>query len=99
MENIQKNKKSLVKCLVVACVFAISLLNLSVDFRRNSAGDIDLASLNITSQKASAEDDGSTNGYACRCHVSNYNCKDGSWISFRGKCDCNHLNENVCYNN
>lgn len=74
MKNIQKNKKSWFKGLVVAGVFAISVLNLSVDFNRNAEGDIDLTSLSVTSQQASAESGGS----AChmvstnRCMVTSY---------------------------
>ena len=48
-------KKNVFKGLVVAGVFAVSMLNLSVDFRRDNAGNIDLKTLSLTSQSAKAQ--------------------------------------------
>jgi hypothetical protein len=52
MKNIQKNKKSWLKGLVVAGVFAISVLNLSIDSRRDAEGNINLS---LISSKAKAD--------------------------------------------
>ena len=97
MRNIQKNKKSWFKGLVVAGVFAVSVLNLSIDLRRDADGGIDLVTLSSTVAKATPE--GSTNGHKCRCHLGTYDCRDGSWFSFRAPCSCMHLNGHICYPN
>lgn len=52
----KKNKKSWFKGLVVAGVFTISVLNLSVDVQHDANGDVDLATLSISSQHVSAEE-------------------------------------------
>lgn len=80
MKNIQKNKKSWFRGLVVVSVFTISVLNLSLNVQHDANGDIDLATLSISSQRVSAEeslDDGG-GGLTCAlvstdvCYVSSY---------------------------
>lgn len=84
MKNIQKNKKSWFKGLVVASVFTISVLNLSIDVQHDANGNIDLATLSISSQYVSADEGlesdegGGSGGINCamvstnRCMVTSY---------------------------
>jgi hypothetical protein len=70
MKNIQKNKKSWFRGLVVAGVFAISMLNLSIEFQRNTKGDFEL---NLTSMKVKA-DDGGGEEHVCCALISTSHC-------------------------
>jgi hypothetical protein len=76
MKNIKKNRKSWIKGLVVAGVFAISVLNLSVDFRRNANGDINVVTLSSTAAMAQSEESngpGCVRGTTGHCYMGYYN--------------------------
>lgn len=52
MKILKENKTNWLKGLVVAFVFVVSLLNLSIDFNKDVKGDMDMGTLSITTTKA-----------------------------------------------
>lgn len=83
MKNLKRNKKSWFKGLVVTGIITISVLNLTVEFQRDSAGEMSLALLSAFTMAQSGEDSGNNCGplyrstdftqYCCG-NEDEYNC-------------------------